>query len=165
MNAFVNWFAGSLGHIMSKEVAVFIVSLFPILECRGGLIASALLKVPVTTAVPLCVIGNILPIPFILLFIKKILHWMKGTRMHGLADWVERHAAKRSDSLKNGEFVALMLFVGIPLPGTGAWTGSLIASLLDMDLKKASIAILIGIAMATVIVASLSYGLLGAVGA
>ena len=90
---------------------------------------------------------------------------MKGTRLHGLADWVEKHAAKRSGKLKNGEFVALMLFVGIPLPGTGAWTGSLIAALLDMDIKKAVIAELIGVAIATVIVGSLSYGLLGAVGA
>lgn len=165
MNAFVNWFAGTLGQYVSKEAAVFIVSLFPILECRGGLIASALLKVPITHAVPLCVIGNILPIPFILLFIKKILNWMKGTRLHGLADWVERHAARRSGKLKNGEFVALMLFVGIPLPGTGAWTGSLIAALLDMDIKKAVIAELFGVAIATLIVGSLSYGLLGAIGA
>ena len=155
MNAFVNWFAGTLGRYISKELAVFIVSLFPILECRGGLIH----------AVPLCVIGNILPIPFILLFIKKILHWMKGTKLHGIADWVERHAAKRSGKLKNGEFVALMLFVGIPLPGTGAWTGSLIGALLDMDVKKAVLAELLGVAIATVIVASLSYGLLGAIGA
>lgn len=164
MNAFVNWFAGTLGRYISKQLAVFIVSLFPILECRGGLIASALLKVPVLQAVPLCVIGNILPIPFILLFIKKILRWMKGTRLHGIADWVERHAAKKSGKLSNGEFVGLMLFVGIPLPGTGAWTGSLIAALLDMDLKKAVIAELLGVAIATVIVASLSYGLLGAIG-
>lgn len=163
MNAFVNWFAGSLGRYISKELAVFIVSLFPILECRGGLIASALLKVPITHAVPLCIIGNIIPIPFILLFIKKILHWMKGTKLHGIADWVESHAARRSGKLKNGEFVALMLFVGIPLPGTGAWTGSLIAALLDMDVKKAVIAELLGVAIATVIVASLSYGLLGAI--
>ena len=89
---------------------------------------------------------------------------MKGTRLHGIADWVERHAGKRSGKLKNGEFVALMLFVGIPLPGTGAWTGSLIAALLDMDVKKAVIAELLGVAIATVIVASLSYGLLGAIG-
>ena len=164
MNAFVNWFAGSLGRYISKELAVFIVSLFPILECRGGLIASALLKVPIIHAVPLCIIGNIIPIPFILLFIKKILRWMKGTKLHGIADWVESHAARRSGKLKNGEFVALMLFVGIPLPGTGAWTGSLIAALLDMDVKKAVIAELLGVAIATVIVASLSYGLLGAIG-
>ena len=102
MNAFVNWFAGTLGQYVSKEVAVFIVSLFPILECRGGLIASALLKVPILHAIPLCVIGNILPIPFILLFIKKILNWMKGTRLHGLADWVERHAAKRKNDDGDG---------------------------------------------------------------
>lgn len=164
MNSFVNWFAGTLGHYISKQLAVFIVSLFPILECRGGLIASALLKVPILQAVPLCVIGNILPIPFILLFIKKILKWMKGTRLHGIADWVERHAAKKSGSLSNGEFIGLMLFVGIPLPGTGAWTGSLIAALLDMDIKKAVIAELLGVAIATVIVATLSYGLLGAIG-
>ncbi|MDY6351915.1 COG2426 family protein [Candidatus Weimeria sp. HCP3S3_B5] len=164
MNSFVTWFAGTLGKYISKELAVFIISLFPILECRGGLIASALLKVPILKAIPICIIGNIIPIPFILLFIRKILDWMKGTRLHGISEWVESHALKRSGKLKSGEFIALMLFVGIPLPGTGAWTGSLIAALLGMDIKKAVIAELIGVAIATCIVSALSYGLLGAIG-
>ena len=75
-------------------------------------------------------------------------------------DKLEKRAMSKSDSIANGEFIGLLLFVGIPLPGTGAWTGSLIASLMEMDIKKASIAIFLGVLMATVIVATLSYGLL-----
>ncbi len=162
MDAIVTWFTSTIGQHISKELCVFVISLFPLLECRGGLIAAKLLEVPLLTAIPICVIGNILPIPFILLFIKKILNWMAGTKhFHKIADWVFGHAKKRSGRLEKSEFMGLLLFVGIPLPGTGAWTGSLIAALLDMDLKKSVIAELIGIAMATVIISSIFYGLLG----
>ncbi len=164
MDAIVTWFTSTIGQHISRELCVFLISLFPLLECRGGLIAAKLLEVPLTTAIPICVVGNILPIPFILLFIKKIIYWMKGTRhLHKIADWVLGHANKRSGRLEKSEFLGLLLFVGIPLPGTGAWTGSLIAALLGMDLKKSVVAELIGIAMATVIISTIFYGLLGVI--
>lgn len=142
---------------------MFIISMIPILELRGGLIVASLLKVPITTAIPLCVAGNILPIPFILLFIKQIFKWMKKVKcFHGLIERIENRAMSKSDSIKKYEFWGLVIFVGIPLPGTGAWTGSLIAALLDIDFKKAVLAELLGIVMATVIMAIFSYGLLGA---
>lgn len=155
-------FAVTLGRYVSKEAVVFIISMIPILELRGGLIVSKLLEVPITTAIPLCIIGNIIPIPFILLFIKQIFKWMKKIRLfRGLVEKLEEKAMGKSDNIKKYEFWGLVLFVGIPLPGTGAWTGSLIAALLDIDFKKAVIAELLGIAIATVIMSIFSYGLLG----
>ena len=156
-------FAVTLGKYVSKEIVVFIISMIPILELRGGLIVSSLLQVPITTAIPLCIIGNIIPIPFILLFIKQIFKWMKKIKIfRGLIDKLENRAMSKSDNIKKYEFWGLVLFVGIPLPGTGAWTGSLIAALLDVDFKKAVLAELLGIAIATIIMSLLSYGLLGA---
>ena len=156
-------FAVTLGKYVSKEIVVFIISMIPILELRGGLIVSQLLQIPITTAIPICIIGNIIPIPFILLFIKQIFKWMKKIRLfRGLIEKLESRAMSKSDNIKKYEFWGLVLFVGIPLPGTGAWTGSLIAALLDVDFKKAILAELLGIAIATVIMSFLSYGLLGA---
>lgn len=155
-------FAVTLGKYVSKEAVVFIISMIPILELRGGLIVSKLLEVPITTAIPLCIIGNIIPIPFILLFIKQIFKWMKKIRLfRGLVEKLENKAMSKSDNIKRYEFWGLVLFVGIPLPGTGVWTGSLIAALLDVDFKKAVLAELLGIAIATVIMSIFSYGLLG----
>lgn len=161
MESIALWFAGTLGKYISSKLAVFIVSLVPILECRGGLIASALLKVDIRYAVPLCILGNILPIPFILLFIKRIFKWLKKFNFsRPLIEKLENRAMNKSKNMSNGEFLGLLLFVGIPLPGTGAWTGSLVVALLDMDFKKAITAIFLGILLATLIVGSLSYGLL-----
>ena len=163
MNKLATAFAVTLGKYVSKEMVVFIISMIPILELRGGLIVSRLLEVPITTAVLLCIIGNIIPIPFILLFIKQIFKWMKKIKIfRGLIEKLENRAMSKSDNIRKYEFWGLVLFVGIPLPGTGAWTGSLIAALLDVDFKKAILAELLGIAIATVIMSIFSYGLLGA---
>lgn len=156
-------FANSLGKYVAKEVVVFIISMIPILELRGGLIVASLLQVPITTAIPLCILGNIIPIPFILLFIKQVFKWLKKVKLfRGLIEKIENRAMNKSDNIKKYEFWGLVLFVGIPLPGTGAWTGSLIAALLEVDVKKAILAEFLGIIIATVIMAVFSYGLLGA---
>ena len=156
-------FANTLGRYVSKEIVVFIISMIPILELRGGLIVSKLLQVPITTAIPICIAGNIIPIPFILLFIKQIFKLLKKVKFFRvIIEKLENRAMSKSDNIKRYEFWGLVLFVGIPLPGTGAWTGSLIAALLDVDFKKAVLAELLGIAIATVIMSFLSYGLLGA---
>ena len=141
---------------------MFIISKIPLLELRGGLLAASLLKISAAKAIPLCIVGNIIPIPFILLFIRQIFKVLKKTKLfRGLIIRLENRAMKKSDQVKKYEFWGLMLFVGIPLPGTGAWTGSLIASLLEIDIKKSSMAILCGIIMATVIMYIVSYGLVG----
>ncbi len=164
MTSIVEWFTATLSDYISREMVIFLISMMPILELRGGLLAAKLLGVGILQAIPICVIGNIIPIPFILLFIKKILQWMKKTRLFArFAEWLERKAMGKSDQVRKYEFWGLVLFVGIPLPGTGGWTGSLIASLLDVDIRKASLAILLGIAIATVIMSFVSYGLLGVI--
>lgn len=161
MESIAIWFGETLGQFIPAELVTFIVSLFPILECRGGIIVGRLLGLPLVSTIVASVIGNILPIPFILLFIKKIFKWLKPTKLMGpIVTKLEDKAMKKSDALEKGEFIGLLLFVGIPLPGTGAWTGALIASLLGVDIKKASVAILIGIAMATTIVSLIMYGIL-----
>ncbi len=164
MEALAQWFASTLGQYISSEAVVFIVSMVPLLELRGGLIVASLLKVSIFRAIPLCIAGNIIPIPFILLFIKKIFTWMKKFKIfRPLVEKLENRAMAKSGQVSNAEFWGLTLFVGIPLPGTGAWTGSLIAALLEMDVKMAIKAELLGIAIATVIMSFVSYGLLGAI--
>lgn len=148
---------------MPAELVCFIVSLFPILECRGGLIVAKLLGVNLLTALPICIIGNILPVPFILLLLNKIFQFFKRTKHHKLVDKIEAHAMKKSESLSRGEFLGLLLFVGIPLPGTGAWTGSMIAALLGMDRRRYSVAIGLGVLLAAFIISVIFYGLLGGV--
>lgn len=162
MESLVQWFTATLSPYISEYAVIFIISLFPILEVRGGLLAASLLKIPELQAIPLCVIGNILPIPFILLFIRQVFKWMKKVRIfRGLVEKLEKRAMGKSDKIKRYEFWGLLLFVGIPLPGTGAWTGALIASLLEIDIKKSSLAILGGIVMATVIMYVVSYLIIG----
>lgn len=162
MESLVQWFTTYLSPFVSPEMVVFIISLFPILELRGGLLAASLLKIPAVTAVPLCILGNILPIPFILLFIKQIFKWLKKTKtFRPLIEWLEKKALGKSEKIQKYEFIGLLVFVGIPLPGTGAWTGALIASLLDIDIKKSSLAIFLGVLMAAVIMLIVSYGVLG----
>lgn len=164
MDALVIWFTETLGPYISSKAVVFIISLMPILELRGGLLAASLLKIPEAQAIPICIIGNILPIPFILLFIKQIFKWMKKFKIfRGLIEKMEKRAMGKSDKIKRYEFWGLLFFVGIPLPGTGAWTGALIASLLGIDIKKSSVAILLGIALACVIMYIISYGILGSI--
>ncbi len=165
MESLVNWFLHSgLGHLVSREALVFIISLFPILELRGGILAASLLDVEMWRGIIISAIGNFIPIPFILFFIKKIFAAMRKTRfLRPLVERMERRAMRRKGQIEKYEFIGLVLFVGIPLPMTGAWTGSLIVALLDMDIKRAIVAELIGIAMAAFIMTVISYGLLGAV--
>ncbi|MGN1267367.1 MAG: COG2426 family protein [Dorea sp.] len=157
----INMLGGSFG----KEAIVFIISMIPILELRGALlVAGPLLGVPIETAIPLCIIGNIIPVPFILLLITPVFAWMKETKIfRPMVEKLEAKAMSKKDQIEKYEFWGLVFFVGIPLPGTGAWTGSLIAALLGMKFKKAFPAVIIGILIATVIMCVLSYGVLGGV--
>ncbi|MDO4329478.1 MAG: small multi-drug export protein [Lachnospiraceae bacterium] len=164
-DSLVQWLTAALGGKVSGELIIFLISMVPILELRGGLLAAspALLNVPILRAIPICIIGNILPIPFILLLIEKVLDWMEGVPgLQKIALWLRQKADKNKGQVEKYGFWGLVLFVGIPLPGTGAWTGSLVASLLHMKIRKSFPAILIGIVIATVIMSLLSYGLLGA---
>lgn len=163
MNSLLAWFMGILEGRISREMIVFVISMVPILELRGGLLAASVLNIDIVRAIWFCVIGNIIPVPFILLLITPIFNWLKQTRtFRPLVEKLENRAMGKSEQIEKYQFWGLVLFVGIPLPGTGAWTGSLIASLLGVKFKKAFPAVLLGIVIATVIMSVLSYGLLGA---
>ena len=162
MESLVQWFTTHLSPYISEQAVVFLISMLPILELRGGLLAASLLKISPVQAIPVCIIGNIIPIPFILLFIKQIFKWMKEIKIfRPFIVKLEVRALGRSDQIRKYEFWGLVAFVGIPLPGTGAWTGALIASLLGVDIKKSSAAILVGIALATIIMYVFSYLIVG----
>ena len=143
-----------------KEVAIFIISLLPILELRGGLIAARILGVEFIKAFIICYIANILPVPFILLFINWIFNKMsKWKPTKKIVDWLSNKTLKKKDQINKYGYFGLFLFVGIPLPGTGAWTGSLLAILLNLDKKKSFITIAIGVLAAGIIMSLLSYGI------
>ena len=160
----VQGLASLLGGKVSGEAIIFIISMIPILELRGGLLAAspALLNVPILKAIPICIIGNLLPIPFILLLIEKVLNGME--RVPGLskvAIWVRQKADKNKSQIEKFGFWGLVLFVGIPLPGTGAWTGCLIATLLQMKLRPAFCAISLGVVTSGIIMWLASSGVFG----
>ncbi len=162
MESLVHWFMNVL-HGLAGEWVAFLISMIPLLELRGGLLAASLLQVDIRLAVPICILGNTIPVPFILWFITPIFNALKRTKLlRPLVEKLETKALGKSDKIQRGYFWGLALFVGIPLPGTGAWTGALIASLLNIPAKKAFPAIMLGILIATVIMSVVSYGLLGA---
>ncbi|MDD5945980.1 MAG: small multi-drug export protein [Clostridia bacterium] len=155
------WFVNTLGGVVRPEVIVFIVSLMPILELRGGIIAGFLMGLDLIPSFVIAFIGNILPIPFILMFIKYIFKVLKKTGLRGRIERLENKAISKSDKIQKYAYWGLLLFVGIPLPGTGAWTGALIAVLLGMNPKKSFGVIVVGVIMAGIIISVFSYGLLG----
>lgn len=157
----VDAFSGLTSLKFGRELIIFIISLFPILELRGGLIAATLLGLDALPSFIICFLGNIIPIPFILWLITPIFNKMKKTKLFsGLVEKIEKKAMSKKDQIEKLQYLGLMLFVGIPLPGTGAWTGCLIAALLDMNKKKALIASILGVIMAGIIMLVLSYGVL-----
>lgn len=160
MKEFLYWWIAMMGKVLSPKMSVFIVSMLPVIEERGGLILARMLHIDMWEAVLICVIGNIVPVPFILFFVEKIIHWMSEHKMSKVADFLLKKAEKNKPKIDKYGFLGLLLFVGIPLPGTGAWTGSLVAAVFDMDLKKASISIFLGILLAAIIMTAVSYGLL-----
>lgn len=148
-----------------EELIIFIISMLPVVELRGGMIAAKLLDVEFFRAFVICYLGNILPIPFILLFIRRIFEFLKKFRATGkLVTKLEESSLRKSDKVKKGSRWGLLTFVAIPLPGTGGWTGALIAALLDMRIKISFPVIALGVLIANLIMSVVSYGLLGAIG-
>lgn len=161
VNAVVGLFSGITGMTFGKEIMVFIISLMPILELRGGLLAASLIGLDPIPSYIISIIGNILPIPFILWFMGSILKWMHGKKhLNKIATWLDKKVEKNKSKIENVGFWGLTLFVGIPLPGTGAWTGCLIASVLQMNKKKSFLAATLGVIMASIIMMFISFGLL-----
>lgn len=163
----VNGIVASLGTFIAipfmKEIIVFIISMCPILELRGGIIAARLFEMEPLISYIICMIGNILPIPFILWLINKILNWMrnsKNRRINNVAKWLDKKVDKHKGQIEKYGYLGLIMFIGIPLPGTGAWTGCLIASVLEMDKKKSFLAAILGVFMASIIMMLIFYGIL-----
>lgn len=144
------------------ELIIFIISLLPILELRGGMLAATILHVPFLVAAPICIIANMIPVPFIIFFIERILRYLKD---HGpikrFARWIEAKGMKKGaefmEKHPEGVKLGLFLFVAIPLPGTGAWTGSLIAALMGLPPKKSAPFICLGVVGACAIMSVLTY--------
>lgn len=145
----------------SKELIIFIVSMLPVLELRGGILAAGMLNVDMVRAFFICLIGTLVPIPFILLFIRQILDWLRNTRFVKLVRRLEEKAEQKSKSVEKYKTFGLFIFVAVPLPGTGAWTGALIAALLGMRFKDSMLSIAVGTLAADIIMCVISYGVLG----
>lgn len=150
------------GANVGKVIGIFLISLLPVIELRGSIPVGYYQGLPWYTNMITSIIGNLLPIPFILLFVVKVFEFMKKRNiMVGFIEKIEKRAMSRSDSIANKEFIGLMLFVAIPLPGTGAWTGALIAALLQFNRKKSFMYICIGVLIAASLVTLGVYGVIG----
>lgn len=154
-----NYIVDLLQNKIPGELIAFLVSLLPILELRGGLIAANLLGVKLIPAFIICFIGNMLPIPFILLFIEKIFEWLRDKKGLGkVVRYCEKKANKNKDKIEKYGLWGLLILVAIPLPGTGAWTGALVAALMRLDIKKSLPVIAGGVVIAGIIVSLIMYG-------
>lgn len=142
------------------ELTVFLISLMPVLEIRGGMIAARLLEMDFLKAFAICYVGNMLPIPFIILFIRKIFEFLRRFKFfERIIVKLEKKTEKNKDKVMRYEAWGLLLFVAIPLPGTGGWTGALMAALLDIRIKRSLPIIAIGVLIAGFIMSGLTYGL------
>ena len=142
-----------------KCVFTMLVSMIPIVELRGGIPFGVALGLPYYLAFPAAVIGNIIPTPFIIVYIRRIFKWMRRylPKLNRLVDKLERKAHLKGQKVSRYQYLGLWLFVAIPLPGTGAWTGSLAAAFLDMRLKKAMPAVILGVLTAGCIMTGLTH--------
>ncbi len=159
MEEFLIDFMGSLSFEV-KIIAVLLISMVPIIELRLAIPVAAAVGLSPAIAAPLAIIGNLIPVPFIILFIKKIFSWMRKTspKLSKIVDKMEAKAEKNKAKVLKYAFWGLALFVAIPLPGTGAWTGALVAAMLDMPLKKAFPSVVVGVVIAGIIMGIASYG-------
>lgn len=154
--------------MFTKYLIVFFISMVPIIELRGAIPYAVVFQLPLIPSYIICVIGNMIPVPFIYLFARKILVWGANKKYIGrffsfCLEKGEKGGKKLKEKAGRGLFVALLLFVGIPLPGTGAWTGTLAASLLDMDFKSSVLAAMGGVLLAGIIMGVASTGVFNAI--
>ena len=147
--------------IMKQYLIPFLVSMVPLIELRGAIPIAQGMGLPIVTSYLVCIIGNMIPVPFIYLFARKVLEWgadkpVTGKFFSFCLEKGQKGGRKLTEKAGRGLFLALLLFVGIPLPGTGAWTGTLAASILDMDFVPTIIAVMLGVLLAGVIMMTAS---------
>lgn len=161
VNFFIELFPGLANHGIGKYITISVLSMMPVVELRGGLIAAALVDLPLLSSFIVCYIFNLLPIPFILMLITWIFDKLRDTKSLGkIVRKLENKANSKKASIEKYGYWGLFSFVAIPLPGTGAWTGALIASMLKMNKKKSFLTIALGVLGAGIIMTILSYGIL-----
>ena len=148
------------GADVGKYLATFIISMIPVIELRGAIPIGVGLGLSHAEAMGISIIGNMLPVPFIILFIRPIFRWMtrKSGKLARLAEKLEAKAEGKWDRIHRYQFFALTIFVAIPLPGTGAWSGALIAAVMNMRLRNALPSILLGVLIAGILVSGITYG-------
>lgn len=153
----LEWFTGT---IAGKFISTFFISMLPVVELRLGLPYGIALGLDYPLALTAAVLGNMLPVPFIILFIRQIFAWMRRhmPKLDGFVAKLETKAHLKGESVQKYGPLGLLIFVAIPLPGTGAWTGALVAAMMEMRLKRAFPAIVIGVVIAGVIVSVVTYG-------
>ncbi len=149
------------GTAAGEFLLTFLISMLPVVELRGGLPAGVAMGLPIPTAFLAAFLGNMLPVPFIILFIRRIFKWIRVhiPRLGHMVDRLEQKAYSKSDKVVQYETWGLLILVAIPLPGTGAWTGALIAALLDLRLKRAIPVITLGVLIAGCLITALTYGI------
>lgn len=148
------------GSYLGKVLLTFIMSMVPVIELRGAIPIGVGYGLDLWLAVAIAVVGNFLPVPFIMLFIRKIFAWMRkvNKKFASVVDRMEQKAAKHTDKVTRYGFWGLLILVAIPLPGTGAWTGALVAAMMEIRFKTALPAIFLGVLTAAVIVTFITYG-------
>lgn len=147
-----------------QAIATLVVSMLPIVELRGAIPIGVGLGLPVWQAAAISMIGNMLPVPFIIAFVRTLLDWLRGKsdRARRFVAWLEAKATgPKADRVRQAEFWGLLLFVAIPLPGTGAWTGALIAAMLNMRIRQSLPPIILGVLVAGVLVSLATAGVIG----
>ena len=154
--------------MLKKYLIVFLISMVPLIEIRGAVPYAVGFELPLVPSYIVAIIGNMVPVPFIFLFARRILEWGKDKKVIGkFFTWClekgEKGGKKLEEKAGRGLYIALLLFVGIPLPGTGAWTGTRAASMLNMDFKKSTFAVLAGVLLAGTIMLLASLGVFGAI--
>lgn len=157
--------------LFTKYIIVFLISMVPLIELRGAIPYAILFNLPLLPSYIIAIIGNMIPVPIIFFFARKVLEWGKDVKFELFAKFC-RFCIEKGEKAKQallsksdkGIYIALLLFVGIPLPGTGAWTGTLAASFLNLDFKKSVIAVSLGVILAGIIMGIVSGGLFGAFG-
>lgn len=145
--------------LFGKLLQTFLISMVPVIELRGAIPYGVARGLEFWQAIPVAIVGNLVPVPFIIVFIRKIFAWLrtKSAWLNGLVTKLENRALSKTDTVKKYAFWGLFLFVAIPLPGTGAWTGALIAAMLEMRVKEAFPAIAFGVLTAGAIITFLTY--------
>ena len=154
--------------MIKNYLIIFLISMVPLIELRGAIPVSQAMQLPIIPSYIICILGNMLPVPIIYLFARKFLEWGQNKKIiGGICRFFLEKGTKAGDKLQSkagrGIFLALLLFVGIPLPGTGAWTGTLAASFLNMKFKQTVIAIMLGVLLAGLIMMAGSLGLFSAI--